>query len=174
MPPTDFEQGLDTVARLVKQFNRNAATYRNPDYNETRARIEFINPLFEALGWDVTNREGNAPQYQEVIHEFSEEIEGVRKAPDYAFRTGSREPKFFVEAKKPGVNVKTDARAAYQLRRYAWSARLPLSRHTAPQPTGCCHTCACAQAQVSAPQQLNLTIVAAWSVYQWMRRFSHD
>jgi hypothetical protein len=127
MPPTDFEQGLDTVARLVKQFNRNAATYRNPDYNETRARIEFINPLFEALGWDVTNREGNAPQYQEVIHEFSEEIEGVRKAPDYAFRTGSREPKFFVEAKKPGVNVKTDARAAYQLRRYAWSARLPLS-----------------------------------------------
>jgi hypothetical protein len=127
MLPTDFEQGLDTVARLVKQFNRNAATYRNPEYNETRARIEFINPLFEALGWDVTNREGNAPQYQEVIHEFSEEIEGARKAPDYAFRTGSREPKFFVEAKKPGVNVKTDARAAYQLRRYAWSARLPLS-----------------------------------------------
>ena len=40
MLPTDFEQGLNTVARLVKQFNRNAATYRNPEYNETWAREE--------------------------------------------------------------------------------------------------------------------------------------
>ena len=45
-----------------------------------------------------------------------------------------------------------------------------LSPHTAPQPMGCCHTCTCVQAQVSAPQQLNLTIVAAWSVYPWSWR----
>ena len=127
MTQTTFEQGLDSVAELVKRFGRNAATYRSPEYNETRVRIEFINPLFEALGWDVNNREGVAPQYQEVLHEFSAEVEGTRKAPDYAFRTGSQAPKFYVEAKKPGVNVKTNADAAYQLRRYAWSARLPLS-----------------------------------------------
>jgi len=35
--------------------------------------------------------------------------------------------KFFVEAKRPGVNLKEDGDAAYQLRRYAWSAKLPLS-----------------------------------------------
>ena len=127
MTQTTFEQGQSQVAELVKRFSRNAATYRSPEYNETRVRIEFINPLFEALGWDVNNREGVAPQYQEVLHEFSAEVEGTRKAPDYAFRTGSQAPKFYVEAKKPGVNVKTNADAAYQLRRYAWSARLLLS-----------------------------------------------
>ena len=35
--------------------------------------------------------------------------------------------KFFVEAKRPGLNIKEDGDAAYQLRRYAWSAKLPLS-----------------------------------------------
>ena len=34
---------------------------------------------------------------------------------------------FFLEAKKPSVDIKSDAHPAYQLRRYAWSAKLPLS-----------------------------------------------
>ncbi|MDP2362578.1 MAG: TaqI-like C-terminal specificity domain-containing protein, partial [Ignavibacteria bacterium] len=34
---------------------------------------------------------------------------------------------FFVEAKKPSVNVKDDIHPAYQLRSYAWSAKLSLS-----------------------------------------------
>ena len=34
---------------------------------------------------------------------------------------------FFVEAKKPSVNLKDGIKPAYQLRRYAWSAKLPLS-----------------------------------------------
>ena len=33
----------------------------------------------------------------------------------------------FVEAKKPFVNIKDDIEPAFQLRRYAWSAKLPLS-----------------------------------------------
>ena len=35
--------------------------------------------------------------------------------------------KFFVEAKKPAVSIQTDIQPAYQLRRYAWTAKLPLS-----------------------------------------------
>jgi hypothetical protein len=50
----------------------------------------------------------------------------VTKAPDYAFRIGGVR-KFFLEAKKPSVNIKDDIHPAYQLRRYAWSAKLPLS-----------------------------------------------
>jgi hypothetical protein len=42
------------------------------------------------------------------------------------FRIGGTR-KFFLEAKKPSVDIKTDAQPAYQLRRYAWSAKLPLS-----------------------------------------------
>ncbi|MGP8321971.1 MAG: Eco57I restriction-modification methylase domain-containing protein, partial [Methanosarcinaceae archaeon] len=48
------------------------------------------------------------------------------RAPDYSFRIGGQR-KFFVEAKKPSVNIKEDIAPSYQLRRYAWSAKLPLS-----------------------------------------------
>ena len=51
---------------------------------------------------------------------------GATTAPDYAFKIG-REIKFFVEAKKPSVNLETDKDPAYQVRRYGWSAGLKLS-----------------------------------------------
>ena len=58
--------------------------------------------------------------------ETSVEVEGAAKAPDYAFRIGGTQ-KFFVEAKKPSVNIEHDNHPAFQVRRYAWSAGLPLS-----------------------------------------------
>lgn len=48
------------------------------------------------------------------------------KAPDYAFCVGGKR-KFFVEAKKPSVRLAEVQAPAYQLRRYAWSASLPVS-----------------------------------------------
>jgi len=72
------------------------------------------------------NRNNYAPQNREVIHEDSIDIEGGTRAPDYCFRLGQTR-KFFVEAKKPAVNIKYDIHPAYQLRRYAWNAHLPLS-----------------------------------------------
>ncbi len=62
----------------------------------------------------------------DVVIEDSLEIEGTSKAPDYAFKIG-RERKFYVEAKKPKVDIKYDIHPAYQLRRYAWNAHLALS-----------------------------------------------
>jgi hypothetical protein len=53
-------------------------------------------------------------------------VGGATKAPDYAFRLGGQRV-FFVEAKKPSVALKDDPAPAYQLRRYAWSAKLALS-----------------------------------------------
>ncbi len=47
------------------------------------------------------------------------------KAPDYCFRVGGTR-KFFLEAKKPSVNVRDDPEPSLQLRRYGWSAKLPL------------------------------------------------
>ncbi|MCD4772336.1 MAG: N-6 DNA methylase, partial [Bacteroidales bacterium] len=35
--------------------------------------------------------------------------------------------KFFVDAKKPSINIKGDISPAYQVRRYGWSAKLPIS-----------------------------------------------
>jgi len=121
-----FDQAKDEVAKLVKHFTTNRAVYIASAYKEAHARQEFIDPLFMALNWDVQNRQHAAPDYREVVAEDSLDIEGQRKAPDYAFRVG-RDRKFFVEAKKPGVDLKTATAPAYQLRRYAWSAKLPLS-----------------------------------------------
>lgn len=60
------------------------------------------------------------------MHEDKVKVAGVTKAPDYSFRIGGTR-KFFVEAKKPSVQIKTDVDPAFQLRRYAWSAKLPVS-----------------------------------------------
>src|SRR5213078_1954320 len=116
----------DTVLELIERFDRNRSAYRSEQYNEARLRIEFLNPLFEALGWDVNNKQGYAEAYKDVIYEDAIKIGGATKAPDYCFRIGGTR-KFFLEAKKPSVDIKTDAHPAYQLRRYAWSAKLPLS-----------------------------------------------
>jgi len=114
------------VSELVKRFDRNRESYRSSEYNETQARREFIDPFFKALDWDIDNEQGYAEAYKDVVHEDAIKIGGATKAPDYAFRIGGAR-KFFVEAKRPGVDIKNNPEPAYQLRRYAWSAKLPLS-----------------------------------------------
>ena len=46
------------VLDLVERFARNREAYKSPSYNETQLRREFLDPFFEALGWDVNNRQG--------------------------------------------------------------------------------------------------------------------
>jgi hypothetical protein len=53
-------------------------------------------------------------------------VEESLKNPDYSFRLG-RSRKFFVETKKPSINIEGGIYPAFQLRRYAWSAGLSLS-----------------------------------------------
>ncbi|MFQ6117005.1 MAG: Eco57I restriction-modification methylase domain-containing protein, partial [Candidatus Bipolaricaulia bacterium] len=114
------------VLELVERFERNIESYHDQAYNETEVRREFIDPFFEALCWDVSNRAGYAEAYKDVVHEDAIKVGGATKAPDYCFRIGGAR-KFFVEAKRPALHIKEDPGAAYQLRRYAWSAKLPLS-----------------------------------------------
>jgi len=95
------------VLDLIEKFDRNIDEYKNPQYNETLIRVEFVNPLFKALGWDVDNEAGHALAYRDVIHEDAVKVAGATKAPDYSFRLGGTR-KFFVETKKPSVNLKDD------------------------------------------------------------------
>lgn len=114
------------IIELVDKFERNFEAYKNPNYKEEQLKQEFINPFFKTLGWDVDNLSGAAPQYRDVIFEDSIKIAGGTRAPDYCFTLAGRKI-FFVEAKKPSVNIDKDIKPSYQLRRYAWSAKLPLS-----------------------------------------------
>jgi hypothetical protein len=116
----------DELVQLIDRFKEHLEQYKGVSYDEANTRTDFIDPLFELLGWDVANKAGYAEQYREVIREDKVSIEGGAKAPDYCFRIGGVR-KFFVEAKKPSVDLRSDSGPAYQLRRYAYSAKLPLS-----------------------------------------------
>jgi hypothetical protein len=114
------------IEELVERFAYNEKQYCSTTYNEAQTRIEFIDPFFEALEWDVNNRKGYSERYKDVIHEDAIKVKGGTKAPDYGFRVGGSRV-FFVEAKRPSVNLYDDASPAFQLRRYAWTETLRLS-----------------------------------------------
>ncbi|EDN72408.1 type II restriction enzyme methylase subunit [Beggiatoa sp. SS] len=119
-------KNAQTIQPLVERFASHIETYQQSTYLETQTRIEFINPFFIALGWDVANEQGYAQAYKDVVHEDALKIGRATKAPDYSFRIGGVR-KFFLEAKKPSIPIKNNAEAAFQVRRYGWSAKLPLS-----------------------------------------------
>ena len=114
------------VLKLVERFKENRDSYVADDYKEIRLRIEFLDPFFKALSWDVNNEQGYAEAYKDVIHEDAIKVGSATEAPDYCFRIGGTR-KFFTEAKKPSVNIKEAVHPAFKLRRYAWSSKLPLS-----------------------------------------------
>ncbi|MBX7254472.1 MAG: N-6 DNA methylase [Candidatus Promineofilum sp.] len=74
----------------------------------------------------MTNALGRAEVKHEDRVDIRERDRLRAKAPDYGFYLDGRR-RFFVEAKKPAVNLARDAAPAHQLRRYAWTAKLPLS-----------------------------------------------
>ena len=113
------------VVELVELFDRDLTLYKRAGYKEAHVRIDFIDPFFEALGWDVRNVRGQREHSKDVIHEDAITVAGKIRAPDYSFRLGGAR-KFFLEAKKPSVSLKGDVGPAFQLRRYSWSVKLPL------------------------------------------------
>lgn len=124
--PHTKEESLQIIKDLVAHFKQNEKSYTSVIYDESNTRTDFIDKFFEALNWDVRNDNGFAERFREVVREDKVVINGQTKAPDYSFRLGGQKI-FFVEAKKPSVNIKDDIAPAYQLRRYAYTAKLPLS-----------------------------------------------
>ena len=84
------EQAKEEVKKLVDKYNRIVESGSIKRYKEEDTKAEFIEPLFEALGWDVRNTEND----EEVVRE--ERISKGRV--DYSFRINGI-PKFFLEAK---------------------------------------------------------------------------
>jgi type I restriction-modification system DNA methylase subunit len=115
-----------SILDLVARFESQRAAYLSGRYNETELRRDFLDPFFEALGWDVRNVNNASERYRDVIHEKSVEIAEQAKSADYLFQVGG-DPVFFVEAKKPSVNIETNPAPAFQLKSYARSKKLLFS-----------------------------------------------
>lgn len=116
------------IHQLVERYKTNRDYYLTDRYNETQVRSDFLDPLFELLGWDIKNRAGKPTNEREVILEepLKAGANENTKKPDYTFRLFA-ERKFFLEAKKPHVNIHEVDAPARQARRYGYTANLKIS-----------------------------------------------
>jgi len=57
----------DAVKRLVDRFDQNRDAYLSGSYNEMQLRREFIDPFFEALGWDVYHGKDRNPSHHRMV-----------------------------------------------------------------------------------------------------------
>jgi len=116
------------IKDLIKKYHSNRDAYLKADYNETQLRTDFLDPLFEMLGWDIKNSTGKPTNEREVLVEegLKADASSNTKKPDYTFRLFS-ERKFFLEAKKPNVKIENDNEPAKQIRRYGFTAKLKIS-----------------------------------------------
>ncbi len=113
---------------LVNKYQNDRAHYITDAYNEAQLRADFLDPLFELLGWDIQNKQAKTTAEREVVVEtpLKASVGATTKKPDYAFRLFS-ERKFFLEAKKPSVNISVDPEPAAQTRRYGFTAKMKIS-----------------------------------------------
>ena len=118
----------DSIVELVEQFEEHRREYDKGEYNEAKTRIDYVNPFFTALGWDIPNKEGLSEVLREVVYEDKIKTNTMTKAkaPDYSFRMGGKR-KFFVETKRPSIILRVREDPAFQLCSYGWTVKLPVS-----------------------------------------------
>lgn len=112
---------INKLQILVDRFAASLSFYKNAKnrYNEHSCRNEYIDPLLKILGWDVANQQAEAPQYREVIVENKS---SSSDRPDYSL-TLRGVTKFFIEAKKPAIDISSEIKPALQARKYGWNAK---------------------------------------------------
>lgn len=124
----DIETSFHSVSKLVSEFSVNEHYYLSPKYQESEARQDFIDKLWDALGWDVYHQKTINPYEREVKIEQSVIIDGRGKRADYAFFTAPNftQVRFLAEAKKPSKNLENN-QDCFQAVRYGWNSNTPIS-----------------------------------------------
>ena len=123
---TEKEIAYKEIEKLINRFAEQETFYKQPTYNETETRRDFIDPFFNALGWDIDNKKALLPTEREVSHERSVDTTKGKKTADYSFNINGK-IQFYVEAKKPAIPLKIDTKPAFQLRNYGWNSNLNIS-----------------------------------------------
>jgi len=125
---TSLEKAYSEVCQLVQDFKANERHFLSPDYQEAEVRKDYIDKFFMALGWDVNHEVQKNPYEQEVKVEKGVTVARAQKRADYAFYIAHnyRDPKFFVEAKKPSRGL-ANQDDYFQTLRYGWNANTPVA-----------------------------------------------
>jgi hypothetical protein len=66
----------DALLRLIERFDQDRKVFLSGDYKEEQLRLEFLNPFFTALGWDMDKQglsdlsacNAQAETFKQVIH----------------------------------------------------------------------------------------------------------
>ena len=103
----DKETAKQKIEKLVEKYDKVVQEDRIGEYNEETTKIGFIQPLFNALGWNFENSSEVAAE--ETIS---------KKRVDYGFRINGI-PKFFLEAKPLKADL-DNPQFADQAINYAW------------------------------------------------------
>ena len=86
---------LEDLVRVIESLKERIRSHETSlRENETRTRMALIDPLLQALGWDISDPEVVTPEYN---------VEGGRA--DYALLRSDRHPAATVEAKKLGERL---------------------------------------------------------------------
>ncbi|WMT53534.1 Eco57I restriction-modification methylase domain-containing protein [Ferroplasma acidiphilum] len=105
----DFER----VVELISKYKQIKKSGEIKNYKEEETKKDFIEPLFDALGWNVSNR-------GETNDSISAEEAISKKRVDYGFRINGI-PAFFLEAKSlKEENIYTNSKYVTQAIDYAW------------------------------------------------------
>ncbi|MBL7961361.1 Eco57I restriction-modification methylase domain-containing protein [bacterium] len=124
-----MNEALEIVRELVSDFRTHESKYLAAEYQESQVRQDFINKLFDALGWDVNHVRQKNPYEQEVQIEEPVKTGGSQRRADYAFYIAPNfresDVRFFVEAKKPSRSL-NNADDYHQIIRYGWHKNHPI------------------------------------------------
>lgn len=111
------EDAKQKIEELVERFLSRQSEYEEPSYLERQLQNDFLNKLFEYLGWDLSNEQNLSPKEREVLVEKGD----TKGRPDYSFRLNG-EDIFFVEAK--AVSAGTEKQEfIFQTKGYGWNSK---------------------------------------------------
>lgn len=116
----DFDSFRKTLLELVEGFSSVYSEIVRGGLDEANLRLSYLDPLFEALGWDIRNTRHAPLHAREVVVEPPSEVGGRWKRPDYLFRVGGID-KFVCEAKRPRDYIQ---RHYFQTQNYVYNLRL--------------------------------------------------
>ncbi len=67
----DINSFREKLQSLIAKFEKDKAHYVSKGYPEAQVRLDFLNPFFKALGWDIENKADKQPHERDIIVELS-------------------------------------------------------------------------------------------------------